>query len=139
MTCRIAGRQGLLAAALWGLLADCLTDGRLGAGVVYFSLSTWVLKRFTGRRNSSVPWRVAVMSVPLIWAAIVGMAVLRGLSDGRPSDLRGLCVHAAGSAVYTGMVIAAAEFAIGFVRGSSTADAGIAAPTVSNKWKMLTE
>ena len=139
MTSRMAGRQGLLAAALWGLLADCLTEGRLGAGIVCFSLSTWLLQRCTGRSNSSVPWRIAVFSVPLIWADLVAMAVLRGLSDGRPIDLRGLCIHAAGSAVYTGMIIGAAEFAIRFVRGSSTEDAANASPTVSNKWKMLTD
>lgn len=139
MACRLAGRQGLLAAALWGLLADCMTSGRLGAGIICFSLSTWVLQRCTERGNSSLPWRLAVLSVPLLWADIVGMDLLRGLSDGRPVDLQGLCLPAAGSAVYTAIVVAVTEFSIRIVRGKRTEDAAIAVPIVSNKWKMLTE
>ena len=83
MTSRMAGRQGLLAAGLWGLLADCLTEGRLGAGIVCFSLSTWLLQRCTGRRISSVPWRIAVFSVPLIGADIVAELRAAGFLVGR--------------------------------------------------------
>jgi len=136
---RMTPRQGLLAAALWGLLADCLTNGCLGAGVVGFSLSTWVLQRCLGRRNDGFLLRLVALSSPLIWADIVGMAVLRGLSDGHSVDLRAQCVQAAGSAAYTGILVAAAEFAIRYVRGNSAAAASLAVPTVSNRWKMLTE
>jgi rod shape-determining protein MreD len=139
ITCRIAGRQGLLAAALWGLLADCLTESRLGAGMVCFSLAAYLLQGGSMRWNGRIPWRIAAFSLPLTWAAMVGMAVLRAQTDGRPSDHYGLCIHAAGSAIYTAVVIVAAEIAVRLIRGSSTAGATIAAPTVSNRWKMLTE
>jgi rod shape-determining protein MreD len=139
MARRMTPRQGLLAAALWGILTDCLTNGRLGAGIVCFSLTRWVLQRCLGRRSSSLPLRLAVCSTTLIWANIVGMAVLRGLSDGQAFDLRELCVTAAGSAVYTGIIIAAAEFANRYARGDSGGDDAVAAPTVLNRWKMLTE
>lgn len=136
---RMTPRQGLLGAALWGLLADCLTNGRLGAGIVCFSLSTWILQRCLGRRNDRFLLRLAVLSAPLIWADIVGMAVLQGLVDGHSVELRAQCMQAAGSAAYTVIIVLAAEFANRSVRGNATTDANIAVPTVSNRWKMLTE
>jgi rod shape-determining protein MreD len=136
---RTKARQGLLLGALWGFLADCLTDGRMGAGVICFSLSTWALQICTSQPKSTVPWRLAVLSLPLVWVNMIGTELLRGLTDGRPVDLQGLCPHAAGSAIYTVIIIAMAEWAIRLVHGKSPADAVIAAPTVSNKWRMLTE
>ena len=139
MAQRMTPRHGLLAAVLWGLLTDCLTNGRLGAGIVCFTLSTWVLQRCLGRRDNSFLLRLTVLSAPLIWADIVGMAVLRGLSDGHSIDLRAQCVQAAGSAIYTGIIVSAAEFVIRYLRGNGTRDARLAVPTVSNRWKMLTD
>src|SRR5947207_10947643 len=60
LTCRTTARQGLLLGALWGLLADCLPDGRMGAGIICFSLSTWALQRCTWQSHSTVPLSLAV-------------------------------------------------------------------------------
>ena len=139
MTCRISGKAGLMAAALWGLLADCLADGPLGAGIACFSLSTWMLQRCTTRWRNNLSWRIAVVSAPLIWLDSVGMAYLRGQFGGHPADLPALCAFAAGSAIYTGLVIAVAESAKRIVRGTADEHVAVAGPTVSNKWRMLTE
>jgi hypothetical protein len=77
--------------------------------------------------------------MPLTLADIVAMAALHGFSDGHSVDLRGDWIHALGSSVYTGLVIAVAEFAIHFLHRNSTEVTAIAAPTVSNRWRMLTE
>jgi rod shape-determining protein MreD len=139
MSGHLSRRHGLLAAALWGFLADSLTEGRLGAGILGFSLSAWAIQTCSAGQNGGVHWKLAVLSVPLVWGNIVGMAVLRSLSDGSPFDLRGLCIHAAGSAFYTAGIIAVVQMAHRFVRGSSSSAEPISAPTVSNKWRMLTE
>jgi rod shape-determining protein MreD len=136
---RMPPRQGLLAAALWGLLADCQTNGRLGAGIVCLSISTWILQRCLGRRNDNSLLTLVVLSSPLIWADIVGMAVLRGLSDGHSVNMRAQCIQAAGSAIYTGIIVVAAEIASRYVRGNAEGDAAIGVPAVLNRWKMLTD
>lgn len=139
LAARAAPRQALFTGALWGILADCLADGRLGAGMICFSLSTWVLQRCTGGPNRGPSWKLAIWSVPVIFADIVAMAALRTHFDVHPVDWQGLCLYAARSAVFTGILIAIAEFAINLVRGRSIVDPTIAAPTVSNKWRMLTD
>jgi rod shape-determining protein MreD len=136
---RATSRQALLTGALWGLLADCLTDGRLGAGLICFLLSTWVLQRCTVQSNRGPSWKLAIFSVPVIFAAIVGTAGLRMLFDIRPVDWQALCIDAAGSAVFTGILIVIIEIAISVVRGRTSEHSAIAAPTVSNKWRMLTD
>lgn len=135
---RTTARQGLLTGALCGLLADGLTDGRLGTGVICFSLSTLMLQHVAGPSNRGLSWKLPALSVPLIFANIVGTAALRTLADGRPVDLGALCLAAAGSAVFTGILVAIAELVIRLMRGKAGDDAGVAAPTVSNRWRMLT-
>lgn len=136
---RTTARQGLLTAALWGLLADCLTDGRSGAGVICFSLTTWILQKFMEPANYGPTWKILALSVPVTFANIVGTAALRTLADGHLVDLREFCLLAAGSAVFTGILVAIAEPAIRLVRGKGREEVGVVVPTVSNRWRMLTD
>jgi len=136
---RTTARQGLLTSALWGLLADGLTDGRFGAGLICFSLSTLMLQRFAGNSNHGPIWKLAAWSVLVIFTNIVGTAALRTLAEGRPVDWQAFCVVAAGSAVFTGGLVTIAEVALRLIRGKAGDDAGIAATTVSNRWRMLTD
>jgi rod shape-determining protein MreD len=136
---RTTTRQSLFAGALWGLLADCLTDGRLGAGLICFSLSTWFLQRCRGQSYRGRFWKLAIWSVPVIFADMVATAALRIVFDIRPVDWQGLCIHAAGSAVYSGILVGIAELAIRLVRGKTSENSEGTAPTVSNKWRMLTD
>jgi hypothetical protein len=59
-------------------------------------------------------------------------------ADGRIASLSDFCLTALGSALYTGAVVGIASLAARFIGHSTTSDS-VAAPSVSNKWRMLTE
>ncbi len=136
---RVSARQALLAGALWGILADCLTSGRLGAGMICIAFSSWAMYRSTGLSNRGSTWQRPLISVPIIFAGILATALLRSLSENHPVDFPGLCLHAVGSAIYTGVVIVVGEFAIRLVSGRSADRTTGAVPIVANRWRMLNE
>ena len=138
MAVRVPGRNGLLLAALWGLLSDCLSDARLGADIIGFVLATLVAQWGGIRLGLSSPWRLGGLSVVLVWCASVLSAGLRMHADSRVASLAACCITALGSALYTGAVVGVASLAARFIGHGMTSDSA-AAPSVSNKWRMLTE
>jgi rod shape-determining protein MreD len=138
MAVRVSGRHGLLLAALWGLLSDCLSDARLGADIIGFVLTALVVQWCGMRLGRSSPWRLGGLSAVLIWCASVLSAGLRMHADGRVASLWACCVTALGSALYTGALVGIASLAERST-GRSTTSESAAAPSVSNKWRMLTE
>ncbi len=138
MAVRVSGRSGLLLAALWGLLSDCLSDARLGADVIGFVLVTLVAQWGSIRLGLNSPWRLGGLSVVLVWCVSVLSTGLRMHADGRVASLSACCLTALGSALYTGAVVGIASHAACFIGRSKTSDS-TAAPSVSNKWRMLTE
>jgi rod shape-determining protein MreD len=133
------GSEGIALAAVWGVLSDCLVEGRLGADVVGFSLAAFAIRQLSGRWNLRAPWRAGAISVALVWGVVVASTSVWVLADGRTPELATLAVSAAGSAIYTGLLVAALSLAAQLVRRDATNDDADAVPLVSNKWKMLTE
>jgi len=125
--------------ALWGFLVDCLTGRPNGDRIICFSLSTWAVQPCRGPWISTLPWRTRWFFCASGLGHIVGMELLRGLTDGRRPICEGCAYLPAGSAIYTAIIIAMAECASGWCVASPPQDAVVAAPTVSNKWRMLTE
>jgi rod shape-determining protein MreD len=143
MTVRTAGslgtgRLGICLAALWGLLSDCLTDGRLGADVITFVLVAFVIRQMHARWGLTSPARAGVVTAALVAAALVASTSLRLLPDGRIPDLAALGTYAAGSAAYTGFLAALGSLAARIVWREPMGDDAAASPAVSNKWRMLT-
>ena len=138
MAVRLSGRNGLLLAALWGLLSDCLSDARLGADVIGFVLVTLVAQWGDVRLGLRSPWRLGGLSVVLVWSASVLSNGLRMHADGRLASFRSFCITALGSALYTGAIVGIASLVARFIDRKATSDSA-AAPAVSNKWRMLTE
>jgi rod shape-determining protein MreD len=138
MAVRVSGRNGLLLAALWGLLSDCLSDSRLGADVIGFVVAVLIVQWGGIRLGLNSPWRLSGLSAVLIWCASVLSAGLRIHADGRAANLWACCVTALGSAFYTGALVGITSLAARFI-GRSTTRESAAAPAVSNKWRMLTE
>lgn len=139
MTIRIGGRQGVLLAGGWGLLSDALSDGQLGADVACFACLVCMVQRLNARWNLSSPWRLGAISVVVVGAEVVASTSLRMSVGGQSLHLPTILAHAAGSALYTGLVVAVASFAAQIVLRQPAGTAGAAAPTVSNRWRMLTE
>jgi rod shape-determining protein MreD len=138
MTARVSGRTGLLLAAFWGLLSDCLSDARLGADVIGFVLIAWVVQWGGIRLGLSSPWRLGALSAVLIWCAGMLSACLQMHADGRVASLWAFCVISLRTGLYTGAVVGIASLAAHFI-GRRTARDLAAVPSVSNKWRMLTE
>lgn len=139
MSARVGAPQGVLLAAGWGLLADCLAEGRLGPAMICYVFVAISLHRGTRRWKTSAPWKYAALSIPLIWGSLIACEFLRGFPTGRFPDLAAVAFHAAGCAVYTGLLAAAADRAIRFAMPGLKAELPPSAPAVSNKWRMLTE
>jgi len=73
-----------------------------------------------------------------VWSAVAASASIRMLADRRTLDLATLAIPAAGSAIYTGILVAVISLAASLVARHPTDDA-TAVPAVSNRWRMLTE
>jgi rod shape-determining protein MreD len=133
-----SARQAVLVAACWGLISDFLGDGRLGVDVALFALSAMVVQSVVVRKHLSSRVRLVTVTGILVWANVIGSASLRSVADGRGLTFAALCGRAAGSAVYTAALIALVSLSGAIVRRQSLADAVPAAPSVSNRWRMLT-
>jgi rod shape-determining protein MreD len=136
---RMPGRGGLVVAAGWGLVSDCLTDGRLGPDLVTFVLAAHFIQQLSCRWNLETPGRAGVLSAAIIWAVLVVSTALRTLPDGHIPNLAALARSAAGTAIYTSLLVAAATLAARLVRRSTNGSDTVPVATVSNQWRMLAE
>ena len=139
MTIRIPGRARHFVAAGWGIISDCLTEGRMGADVVAFVLAAYCIRCMSPRWNLESPLRAGMLSGLIVWAVIAVSTVVRMLPDGHLPGLALLGRHAAGSAIYTAVLVAAASRAARLLGRSPDRSDPAAVPTVLNKWRMLAE
>jgi rod shape-determining protein MreD len=139
MTVHSARAQAVLQAAVWGLLADCVTEGRLGPQMVCFTIFAVILQHTANRRWINVPWKLAASSIPLVSGALLVDQLSRALVGGRAIDYLALAIQAVGSAVYTGLIVLGAAYTLRYMAPASTERTAPSAPCVSNKWRMLTE
>src|SRR5262249_24042348 len=139
MILRTTGHGAVAVAAVWGLLSDCLIEGRLGADVVSFLLTACAVRQLSVHWNLRSPWRAGAISIVLVWVELVASSNFRVLADGRTPDPAALALSAAGAAVYTGLLVAILSLAARLVWCDPSDDDAAAVRAVSNKWRMLTE
>ncbi len=139
MAVRVCARQGLLFAAGWGLLLDCLGTGRIGINVVALTLAAAAVQQIHARWPLQTPWRLGTAAFFVIGFESIASAGLPLLAGGQSPNLRLLVVHAAGSAVYSGLVVAMVSLVTRMILRPPAASSDADAPRVSNKWRMLTE
>jgi rod shape-determining protein MreD len=133
------GWRGLVMAAVWGLIADCLADGRLGPDLICCTICLLVFEHGHAQWNLGSPWRLVAISIPLVLFESAATGAMRALLDGHAIDWQRLCLFAAGSSVWTVVVVAGLAF-VGALVGRRAGTEGIeAAPAISNRWRMLTE
>ncbi len=135
----IAGRQGIFLAAIWGLISDCQTDGRIGLHLCCFVSLMFVTQQMHAWWKSSSPVKPGALAATFVFAHGIASVCFVRLLDGQPPEVSVVCVQAAGSALFTGLFVSGAVLAARFVVPRTPADVVGAAPTVSNKWHMLTE
>jgi rod shape-determining protein MreD len=136
---RLTGSQRLVTAAVWGLIADCLADGRLGPDLVCCTICILVVERCQTRWQPAAPLTLIVLAIPLTLFESAATATLRLALDGRNLEWQRLCLGTAGSAVWTVCVVALLAVAANLI-GNRTHDRSPPdAPALSNKWRMLTE
>lgn len=137
-TLHFSMRQAVLMGASWGLISDCLNDGRLGADVASFALTALAVHSVLVRKNPGSQVRLVALTGILVWSTIIGSAGLRNVHDVQGSALAALCGRAAGSAIYTAALVALVSLGGVIVRRPPLADAVPPAPSASNRWRMLT-
>jgi rod shape-determining protein MreD len=139
MAVRMGGRQGLLVAAGWGFLSDLLTGDRLGADVACFVAACFIVQCVGARWDLRSSWKVGALSIAVVWCVIAVTLSLRMLPDLRGPGGAALCAFASGSALYSGILVAAVSLLAKAVPRQPSRDAVTPSPSVSNKWRMLTE
>jgi rod shape-determining protein MreD len=139
MTVRTGGRQHVFFAAGWGLLLDCLGEGRMGVNLVALTLAALAVQSFQAQWPLNSLWRAGVVAAIVVGIEFGVSTVLLILAAGLGPDLRMIVTHAAGSALYSGIVIAVLLRASQMVLRQPSLTAGGIVPTVSNNWRMLTE
>ncbi len=136
---RVGHVQGMLLAATWGALADCISEGRLGPNIVCYAIATLILHRTANQSRINSTWSLAALSLPLIGSVLLIGQFWRSFADGRTIDFARLAVNSAGSAVYTSIIVAGAAYVLRLIVSGSTERPDPASPSVSNRWRMLTE
>jgi hypothetical protein len=139
MTLRISGREGLVLAAGWGFISDCLTEGRLGPDVMTFVLAGSVIRKLSCRWNLNSPGIAGAASGAIVWGALVIAAGLRIFPDGKLPDLWVPVWHAAGSGIFTGVLVAVVTPAVRYIVPTPAGIGPAPGPDMANKWRMLTE
>ncbi|HEY3968397.1 MAG TPA: rod shape-determining protein MreD [Planctomycetaceae bacterium] len=136
---RVGQAQGVLLAAVWGVLADCLSEGRLGPQIVCYAIATLILRYAANQSRINSTWSLAALSLPLIGSVLLINQVCRSFADGRSIDFVPLAIHSAGSALYTGVIVMGAAYVIRLFASDVTERSATASHSVSNQWRMLTE
>jgi rod shape-determining protein MreD len=126
-------------AVLWGLLADGLSGDRFGPHLAVFVVLVQAL-RVSARRPTGVrPWVAAVLTAPGAGCALAASHLANRMGDLNGAALATIVTHAAGSGVYTAIMVAAFG-AIGRWFFHVSRDAvSPEVPTLAHPWWLLTE
>ncbi len=138
MTVRTGGRPSLCLAAAWGMLSDCLTDGRFGADLVGYVLVAFVIGQCNARWDLTSPARAGVVTIVIVGVVQVASIIRHLPPDGRLPDPGALGKFALGSALYTGLLVALVSLAARIVWPRPNGEGAAVSPAVFNKWRMLT-
>jgi rod shape-determining protein MreD len=139
LTTRITRAGGIWLAATWGLLADCLGDGRLGPHIACFILCILLLQCAKSRRWSDAPWKLTMISLPLVAGTLLAELLLHSLADRRGIDVLAIAIHSTGTSLYTAFLVATVAF-LWQQFSPAPVDRSESGPSsVSNSWRMLTE
>ena len=77
--------------------------------------------------------------MPLVACALLVSPFWHCLAGGRTLDVVALAINAAGSALYTAIVVFVVSYVIRLVVPGTAERSTAASPSVSNNWRMLTE
>jgi rod shape-determining protein MreD len=140
MVMRLGEREGLLLAAAWGLLADCLNSSPLGIDLAGFTVAATLIQRL--RRLNEFR---SLFATALLTATAVSVEV--ALADGLRLALAGVTSDLTNVAIYS-LSTGATTATVGFVIGSAirliwrpqitTSDERSRSHIVTNRWRMLT-
>lgn len=136
---QLRGRAGLLLAAGWGLLSDCLGPDTFGPDVVCFSLAVYLLQQIRRHALLHSPVGKGCMLALLISFTSSGSAMLHDWRAHQAIDYVATFRQSAYTAGYSGtiglallLVSQALSSLIPQLRQAPAAD-------VANRWNMLTE
>lgn len=137
---RLTERDGLLAAATWGLLADCLTSSPLGIDLVGFTVAASLIQRLRRLNEMRSLFATTLLAVGVVSAEVATADAMRLVLAGVSIDVADLAVRS----LATGAATAGSGFVIGCVtrlvwwRRPDANDARSATNIVTNRWRMLT-
>jgi rod shape-determining protein MreD len=132
---RTSVREGMILAAVWGLLSDCLAGDPLGPDVIAFTFVAYMIRR-ASRANHLAAWGMGLEWALCAWGALLVSMSLRMLGDGHVPAVAALPARTAGPAIYTAGLVAILSVAVRLVRGAPSSDEG--GPAVFNQWRRLT-
>lgn len=135
---QVGGRQGLLCAATWGLLGDCLSATCVGPGVIAFPCLALVLQIVRRRSTLKSPVSVALLATLLICGCLAAMTALNCWHTGL-TLARSLFIQDAMVSAYTGVVLFGLLLAHQSLNSMLPAARNRPSATVANRWRMLTE
>lgn len=137
---RLGEREGLVLAATWGLLADCLTSSPLGIDLVGFTVTATVIQRLRRLNEFRSLFTTALLMATVVFCEVAFADGLRLALAGVTSDVTNLAIHS--------LTIGATTSLLGFVFACAirliwrpqitTSDERSNTHVVTNRWRMLT-
>lgn len=137
MATRLRGARGVVLASIWGLFSDSLAEGRLGPELACFAIGAYAAQQCAARWGLRSPPGLAAATFVTAWVTLALSEGLRILDAGRTPESVSIAAWAAGSACYTALLAGAVGLALSLVTGRPDRIEGVA-PSISNRWRMLT-
>lgn len=128
-------RSGLVAAAAMGLFADGLSRGRMGIGLIAFVTAAYGVQSIRARRPALSTFGAAGLTGVVAFAIGAMLPAVRSLIERTPLELTSLLERAAGESLSTSLLVWLLLACGSMIRPAIREES---APSVSNRWKMLT-
>ncbi|MFN0054256.1 MAG: rod shape-determining protein MreD [Planctomycetales bacterium] len=104
MVWRSEARQGGIGAAVWGLLADALSGGPVGGGVVVFVLTAWGLQEVRARWRRMTWYQPGVLTGVVVLCVPVAINLLRLASQSEPVEVSKLIIQEVPAVISTALL-----------------------------------
>ena len=133
------GWAAIAAAAIVGLLADCLSDHRLGVGMLAAAVLAYFLQRLRGEQMPSSAFLFAGWGFLTVFGFSLAEMIVESVSAGIVPTPSSLFIQSAGTASYSALIAFCMMVFWNALRSLLPAGRPGANEGITNRWKMLTD
>ena len=135
----LEGWAAVAGAAVAGLLADCLSDHRLGAGMLAGAVLAYFLQRLRGEQMRGSAYLFTGLAFLVVFGFSLSEMFVESVSAGIFPEPAAVLKHPAGTACYSALIAFCVLVVWNALRNVLSAGRPNANEGFTNRWKMLTD